>query len=71
MDKYDYNERVAIRMDSHYTEAQAIAMTDAKKPAPTLADRIAVMAADQAKKPKHFVIHKRTDAASLAAGDTA
>lgn len=63
MDKYDYNERVAIRMDSHYTEAQSIAMTDAKKTAPTLADRIAVMAADQAMKQKYFVMHKHKESA--------
>ena len=67
-DPYDREERISIRMASGMTEKQAIALTDAKA---SLIDRVNAMAADQAKKPKYFVINKRKDSAALAAGDVA
>lgn len=67
-DPYVREERISIRMASGMTEKQAITLTDAKN---SLIDRVNAMAADQAKKPKHFVIHKRIDSAALAAGDIA
>jgi len=65
-DPYTREERIAIRMASGMSEKQAIALTDAKE---SLIDRVNAMAADQAKKPKHFVIHKRKDSAALASGE--
>jgi hypothetical protein len=50
IDQESRSERIAIRMDSHMTEADAIALTDAElkpKPLNVLQDRVSALAARQ------------------------
>jgi hypothetical protein len=63
MPDYAYNERIAIRMNSHMTEADAIALTDAElkpKPLNMLQDRVSELAErqHQDKLDKRMKMHK-------------
>ena len=70
IENYDREERIAIRPDSHMSEARAIALTDAElQSVDGLAQRIAALAEHQASRPQRFRIIKRSDTATLASGD--
>jgi hypothetical protein len=70
IENYDREERIAIRPDSHMSEARAIALTDAElQSVDGLAKRIAALAEHQSSRPQRFRIIKRADTATLAAGD--
>ena len=69
-EKYEIEERIAIRMDSHMSEAEAIKLTAAEyNRVECLADRIANLAKMQSAKPQSFRIKKRFDTAKIISGD--
>ncbi len=69
-EKYEIEERIAIRIDSRMSEAEAIKLTAAEyNQVECLADRIAKLAKMQSAKPESFRIKKRFDTAKIISGD--